>query len=174
MLTGGEPLLFSELIPLCGGLRAAWWTYHHRNGRHFYLPLECELLSINPKLANSTPSATQAGKWQLRHERSRFAPEVIHRLIGEHEYQFKFVIDQPADCGEVEALLAPRFPQIDREPRDAHAARHRAKSSFRRPASGSNRTAANTVSGSARASRLSGTDSYAGRKTRRCEKYFRV
>ena len=75
--------------------------------------MECDLLSISPKLANSTPSAAQAGKWQLRHERSRFAPEVIRRLIGEHEYQFKFVIDQPADCGEVEAYLH-QFPQIDR------------------------------------------------------------
>ena len=113
VLTGGEPLLFSELIPLCGGLRARGRHITIETAGTLYLPLECDLLSISPKLANSTPSAAQAGKWQLRHERSRFAPEVIRRLIGEHEYQFKFVIDQPADCGEVEAYLR-QFPQIDR------------------------------------------------------------
>lgn len=120
VLTGGEPMLFAELVPLCREFR--------RLGRHVtietagtrYLPVECDLMSISPKLSNSTPSPElleQAGKdasWARRHERARHAPEVIGRLLAEYEYQFKFVVDQPDDCREVEAYLA-EFPQVDRD-----------------------------------------------------------
>jgi len=113
VLTGGEPMLFSELIPLCSGLSA--------HGRHLtietagtlYLPLACDLMSISPKLANSTPPAELAGQWQWRHERSRSAPDVLRRLMAEHDYQLKFVVDQPVDCDEV-AVFLRLFPEIDR------------------------------------------------------------
>jgi 7-carboxy-7-deazaguanine synthase len=55
VITGGEPMLFAELIPLCRELR--------RRGRHItietagtlYLPAECDLMSISPKLSGSAP-----------------------------------------------------------------------------------------------------------------------
>ncbi len=113
VLTGGEPMLFSEMIPLAAGLR--------RGGRHItietagtlYLPVECDLMSISPKLANSTPGTEQAGAWSARHDRARHEPDVIRRLAREYSYQFKFVIDATADCDEVEAYL-DAFPEIDR------------------------------------------------------------
>lgn len=113
VLTGGEPMLFSELIPLCAGLRQRDRHITIETAGTLYLPLQCDLMSISPKLANSTPSAALAGKWHSRHERSRCVPDVIRRLIAEHDYQFKFVIDRPADCDEVEEYLR-RFPEIDR------------------------------------------------------------
>jgi 7-carboxy-7-deazaguanine synthase len=70
-------------------------------------------MSISPKLANSTPSVEQSPAWPQRHERTRHQPEVIHRLVSEHPYQVKFVIDQPADCDEVLDYLNA-FPEIDR------------------------------------------------------------
>lgn len=120
VLTGGEPMLFDELVPLCRELG--------RLGRHVtvetagtrYLPVACNLMSISPKLSNSTPPPEllgQLGKdahWVLRHEQTRHAPEVIRRLLAEYQYQLKFVVDRPDDCREVEAYLA-EFPQIDRE-----------------------------------------------------------
>jgi len=113
VVTGGEPMLFAELIPLCGQLR--------RLGRHItietagalYLPVECDLMSISPKLSNSTPSVERSPHWASRHERSRRAPEVVRRLVTEHTYQIKFVVDAIADCLEVEQYLA-QFPEIDR------------------------------------------------------------
>ncbi len=113
VLTGGEPMLFSELVPLAADLR--------RLGRHvtietagtLYLPIECDLMSISPKLSNSTPPPQQDARWSRRHEKSRRAPGVVRRLVAEHCYQVKFVVDRPLDCEEVERYLA-EFPEIDR------------------------------------------------------------
>jgi 7-carboxy-7-deazaguanine synthase len=70
-----------------------------------HLPVECELMSISPKLSNSTPSVELDAKWHDRHDRSRHVPDVIRRLIVEHPYQIKFVVDRPADCDEIEQYL---------------------------------------------------------------------
>ncbi len=113
VITGGEPMLFAELIPLCAALK--------RRGRHVTietsgtldLPVECDLISISPKLSNSVPSPCDNARWVRRHEAGRHRPEVIRRLIRDYDYQLKFVIDQPQDCPEVEQFLA-EFPEIDR------------------------------------------------------------
>ena len=82
VLTGGEPMLFAELIPLAERL--------HEAGRHItietagtlLLPVACDLMSISPKLGNSTPSVARDPRWSRRHERVRHAPDVIRSLIA--------------------------------------------------------------------------------------------
>jgi 7-carboxy-7-deazaguanine synthase len=113
VLTGGEPMLYSELIPLCAGLKMAGFHVTIETAGTLYLPLECDLMSISPKLSNSTPSAEQSAKWQARHERTRHAANVIRRLTAEHAYQIKFVIQNRDDCDEVERYLA-EFPELNR------------------------------------------------------------
>ena len=113
VLTGGEPMMFAELIPLAAELR--------RFGRHvtietagtLYLPLECDLMSVSPKLSNSIPPRDADPHWTVCHDQSRHSPETIRRLVAEHEYQVKFVVDKIQDCAEVEMHLA-EFPEIDR------------------------------------------------------------
>jgi 7-carboxy-7-deazaguanine synthase len=113
VLTGGEPMLHAELVPLADELR--------RRGRHItietagtlYLPVACDLMSISPKLANSTPSPVEHPRWSARHERSRHVPTVMHRLMADYQYQLKFVVDSLADCAAVEAYLR-EFPEADR------------------------------------------------------------
>jgi 7-carboxy-7-deazaguanine synthase len=113
VLTGGEPMLFADLVPLSAVLR--------RQGRHItvetagtvHLPVACDLMSISPKLSNSLPPLQQAPQWAGRHEHHRDAAEVVRRLAAEYDYQIKFVIDCPADCDEVEAYLS-RLSPIDR------------------------------------------------------------
>jgi 7-carboxy-7-deazaguanine synthase len=111
VITGGEPMLFAELIPLCDALHAAGWHITIETAGTLYLPVRCDLLSLSPKLAGSTPSAQRAGKWAARHEQTRHQPEVIRRLTREHDYQLKFVIDTPADLAEVQAWLG-EFPHV--------------------------------------------------------------
>lgn len=114
VITGGEPMLHAELTPLTAEL--------HRQGRYItietagtlYLRVDCDLMSISPKRANSTPSAERDAHWHVRHERDRHAPEVVRRLIAEYPYQFKFVIDHPEDCQDVERYL-DEFPEIARD-----------------------------------------------------------
>ncbi len=113
VLTGGEPMLFAELIPLCAGLQSLGRHITIETAGTLYLPVECDLMSVSPKLSNSTPSLESAGGWTRRHEKARQAPGVIRRLLAQYDYQVKFVIDSPADCQEVDAFLAA-FGQIDR------------------------------------------------------------
>jgi 7-carboxy-7-deazaguanine synthase len=106
VVTGGEPMLFAELIPLCRELR--------RRGRHvtietagtLYLPVECDLMSISPKLSGSGPAAAEHPAWSRRHERERLHCDVLVRLLREYSHQLKFVIDRPDDLAEVAELLA--------------------------------------------------------------------
>ncbi|HUT09799.1 MAG TPA: 7-carboxy-7-deazaguanine synthase QueE [Thermoguttaceae bacterium] len=113
VITGGEPMLFAEMIPLAAALRRAGKHMTIETSGTLYLPVECDLMSISPKLSNSRPTDRQDPRWARRHERNRHVPEVIRRLVAEYDYQVKFVVDTPADCREVEKYLA-EFPEIDR------------------------------------------------------------
>ena len=113
VVTGGEPMLFSELIPVCHMLRKQGWHITIETAGTLYLPVECDLMSISPKLSNATPDGQASPKWRERHEHTRHVPEVIRQLVKEHDYQFKFVIGHRADCDEVLRYLE-QFPEIDR------------------------------------------------------------
>ena len=113
VLTGGEPMLCAELIPLCIELCRLGRLITIETAGTLYLPVQCDLMSISPKLANSEPPAGRQPRWTRRHRQSRHAPEVIRRLVGEYTYQVKFVVDCLEDCREVEAYLA-ESPWIDR------------------------------------------------------------
>jgi 7-carboxy-7-deazaguanine synthase len=114
VITGGEPMLFAELIPLTAGLRERGRHITIETAGTLYLPVECDLMSVSPKLANSTPDAAHSPHWSQRHDRTRHAPAVIRRLVHEYPYQVKFVVDVRADCDEVEAYLR-ELPEIDRK-----------------------------------------------------------
>jgi len=113
VLTGGEPMLFAELIPLTEALHAAGRHITIETAGTLDLPVHCDLMSISPKLSNSTPSASATAAWARRHERTRHAPHVIRRLVRDYAYQLKFVIHSPADCDEALNWLR-LFPEIDR------------------------------------------------------------
>jgi len=105
VLTGGEPMLFSESIPLTAALRAGGRYITIETAGTLYLPVTCELMSISPKLASSGPPASVGARWKRRHQRVRLQPDVLNRLIDEYPYQLKFVVDSPADCREVLSVL---------------------------------------------------------------------
>jgi 7-carboxy-7-deazaguanine synthase len=114
VLTGGEPMLYAELIPLCRKLKQQGHHLTIETAGTLYLPVACDLMSISPKLSNSTPDAEQHPRWAWRHDRTRHAPEVIRRLVAEYAYQVKFVVDTPDDCREIERYLGG-FPELDRD-----------------------------------------------------------
>ena len=113
VVTGGEPMVHAELIPLCARLSASGSHVTIETAGTLHLPLVCDLMSISPKLSASAPPADQLPHWQARHERTRHTPEVVRSLISEHTYQIKFVIDSRSDCDETESYLA-EIPEIDR------------------------------------------------------------
>lgn len=111
ILTGGEPMLFAELIPLSEQLRERNWHITIETSGTLFLPVQCDLMSISPKLASSTPVRQGAGAWSDRHERDRHQPLVIRRLLDTFDCQLKFVIDSQADCDAVQRWLE-EFPQV--------------------------------------------------------------
>ncbi len=66
-----------------------------------FADVACDLMSISPKLSNSTPKAP----FRTRHERLRIQPETLRRLMARYDYQLKFVIAQQTDIGEMQRLL---------------------------------------------------------------------
>ena len=113
VVTGGEPMLFSELIPLTQRLATSGRHVTIETAGTLYLPLTCDLMSISPKLGSSTPAVSQHPHWHRRHDRERHRPNVVRRLICSHDYQVKFVIDTPTDLEEIEMYLRA-IPEIDR------------------------------------------------------------
>ena len=123
VITGGEPMLLAELVPLTAELAMQGRHITIETAGTLDLPVACDLMSISPKLSNSTPSRQEHPRWSVRHERTRHAPAVIRRLTADYSYQLKFVVDRPDDLAEVERYLAG-FPDIDRS-RSPDAARDR-------------------------------------------------
>ncbi|MGD9633873.1 MAG: 7-carboxy-7-deazaguanine synthase QueE [Pirellulales bacterium] len=114
VVTGGEPMLWAELIPLCQRLHAIGRHITIETAGTLDLPVTCDLMSISPKFASSAPSAERNAHWSRRHERERFRPDVIRRFVRDYAYQLKFVVDGPADLEELNAYLV-QFPEIARD-----------------------------------------------------------
>ncbi len=115
VITGGEPMLYSELLPLTQRLRRSQKHITVETAGTLYLPVECDLMSISPKLASSAPDARRYPRWARRHARDRWAPRIVRRLIARHGYQLKFVIDTREDLVGVAQYLeiAPEIARSD-------------------------------------------------------------
>lgn len=102
VITGGEPMIAPELPALAAALSGPDRHITIETAGTVYAELPCDLLSLSPKLANSTPREREGGRWAHTHDRLRHQPEVIRRLIGRYEYQIKFVVAAPEDLDEIE------------------------------------------------------------------------
>ena len=106
VLTGGEPMIAKGMHDLATRLR--------KLGKHITIEtagtiapngIACDLASLSPKLAHSTPSAENAGAWSARHERDRWQPDIIRQWIDHCDYQLKFVVSTENDVQEIIDLL---------------------------------------------------------------------
>jgi 7-carboxy-7-deazaguanine synthase len=101
VVTGGEPMIAPEIIPLTEQLRGLGLHITIETAGTVFQPVACDLMSISPKLSNSTPD----GPWAAQHNRLRIQPEVLLELMARYPYQLKFVIEKPDDLDEVRALI---------------------------------------------------------------------
>lgn len=102
VLTGGEPLLQSDFDELCAALD------EHKTvetNATVYRDVDADLVSMSPKLSNSTPSE-DAGAWREIHEKERLDFDVIDSYISSHDYQLKFVVADREDLDEIKDVLA--------------------------------------------------------------------
>lgn len=108
VVTGGEPLLPLEIVPLTQELRQRGYHITIETAATIFKPVVFDLASLSPKLSNSTPS----GRFALRHEELRLQPAVIRAFLEAGPVQLKFVVDRPEDLAEIRALLA-ELPPIE-------------------------------------------------------------
>lgn len=129
VVTGGEPMMFEETVELT---RALDVHVTIETAGTIYRPVKCDLMSISPKLANSTPRDREDGRWAAQHDRLRYQPRVLKQLIGEYDYQLKFVVSAPEDLGEIATMIEEIGASRDRvvlmaEGTDAQTIRDRAQ-----------------------------------------------
>lgn len=93
VLTGGEPMLFEPIVELAQRLRKDGRTITIETAGTVFRELPCDLMSISPKLANSTPIGRADDGWVKRHEETRNELEPLRRLVSAYEYQLKFVVN---------------------------------------------------------------------------------
>ena len=130
VVTGGEPMLAPEIAPLTEGLRRLGLHITIETAGTVWAQVACDLMSVSPKLANSTPHDREGGRWVAQHERLRIQPPTLARLIGAYGYQLKFVVAAAADLAEIRALVATLGADPDKvvlmpEGVDAEALRER-------------------------------------------------
>ncbi len=106
VVTGGEPMIAPEIVPLTEGLRAAGLHITIETAGTVVAPVACDLMSISPKTSNSTPRERDGGRWAPQHERLRFQAQVLTRLMSDYDYQLKFVVQQREDLNEILQMVA--------------------------------------------------------------------
>lgn len=106
VLTGGEPMIMPDIVPLCRALKAEGKHLTIETAGTVYQPVDIDLASLSPKLSNSTPVNRDGGRFAAAHEKQRINLDVIQRFIdAAPDFQLKFVISNEADVAEMVLLL---------------------------------------------------------------------
>jgi 7-carboxy-7-deazaguanine synthase len=105
VLTGGEPLLSHEIEELSVRLKDAGAHVTIETAATIFKPVSCDLVSMSPKLSNSTPWQKQNGRFATMHEQHRLNYNVVQQFIDSYDYQLKFVVDREQDLVEVGQIV---------------------------------------------------------------------
>lgn len=112
VITGGEPMLFDGVEPLICQLSDSGYIITVETAGTVYRDLPVDLMSISPKLSNSTPPDDSG--WAQRHEAIRQDRSALKSLVEQYPVQLKFVVnpDKGDDLREIDDLLA-ELPEIE-------------------------------------------------------------
>ena len=103
VITGGEPMINSDLPKLVHQLKAVDKHITIETAGIAFIPdLACDLMSISPKLSNSTPTNPELVSI---HEDSRLDIAVLGKLIDSYQFQLKFVVDSKSDLAEIQQTI---------------------------------------------------------------------
>lgn len=102
VITGGEPAIMPEIGDLCAKLSSMGRHITLETAGTVFKSLPIDLVSLSPKLSNSTPQGPAAA----RHEALRLDIATLQAFIDSvPDIQIKFVIQTPADLDEAKGLL---------------------------------------------------------------------
>ena len=107
VFTGGEPVIQADATDLCAALSDAGLHVTLETAGTVFKPLRINLLSLSPKLANSTPWQREGGRFARIHNEKRLNFDAMQRLIdAAPNLQLKFVVAAEGDLSEVEFVLS--------------------------------------------------------------------
>ena len=105
VITGGEPFLAPEIEELTRRLQGEGLHVTIETAATIFKPVSCDLMSMSPKLENSTPWKRDNGRFAWMHEQRRLNFEVMEQYVARYDYQLKFVAERESDFGEIEVIL---------------------------------------------------------------------
>ena len=106
VVTGGEPMIMPDVVELCDRMKRADLHVTVETAATVFKPVNIDLASLSPKLANSTPHDRDGGRFAAAHERQRINVPVIQQFIDlDAELQLKFVVSSEADVDEAKSIL---------------------------------------------------------------------
>ncbi|HLJ49277.1 MAG TPA: 7-carboxy-7-deazaguanine synthase QueE [Bryobacteraceae bacterium] len=105
VVTGGEPMIQDDIVLFTQRLKEIDQHITIETAGTVFKPVTCDLMSISPKLANSTPNRREGGRWAAQHDRLRYQPEVLKQLVANYPYQLKFVMSYKEDLAEVKQIV---------------------------------------------------------------------
>jgi 7-carboxy-7-deazaguanine synthase len=104
VITGGEPMHAPDLPEFAAKLASPLRHITIETAGLVSIPnLNCQLMSISPKLSSSTPADPALA---AAHDKLRLNIEALRGLTACYDYQLKFVVDRPADLEEIKEILA--------------------------------------------------------------------
>lgn len=109
VLTGGEPMLFEPIVSLAQGLKDLDHVITVETAGTVFRRLPCDLMSISPKLSNSTPPSSSG--WAERHDQTRSDLTPTRTLIETYDTQLKFVLIEADGAAEVREILG-QLPHV--------------------------------------------------------------
>ena len=112
VVTGGEPLLSPKIDELTKKLKKANYHVTIETAATIFKPVACDLISMSPKLSNSTPWKRGRGRFAKMHEEHRLNLPVIEKFMEGHDYQLKFVVERKRDFSEIQKILS-RLKNVD-------------------------------------------------------------
>jgi 7-carboxy-7-deazaguanine synthase len=107
VLTGGEPMIMPEIGALCDALKELKYHLTMETAGTVCSPVKIDLASVSPKLANSTPSEREGGRFAEVHEKHRLnIPVIQHFIDSAPAFQLKFVVSSENDLREIDSILS--------------------------------------------------------------------
>lgn len=68
--------------------------------------IDCDLASVSPKPAHSTPAVGALDPaWIGRHESTRWRPDIVTQWVRKYPFQLKFVFRTEADLTEIDEMI---------------------------------------------------------------------
>jgi 7-carboxy-7-deazaguanine synthase len=113
VITGGEPLLAPQIEELTKELKRTGAHITIETAATIFKPVACDLISMSPKLANSTPWKREKGQFAKMHEMRRLNFAVMRKFLEGYDYQLKFVVERRRDFDEIGDLLG-KLDGVDR------------------------------------------------------------